>query len=236
MNKKTKTDKIIIDCIADLHGYKPKLPGGDLLILAGDYTASDKLAQWNEFWNWLKEQPYDKKILIAGNHDNMFKEKPLRSGIHEYFWQELFEFLDVDMKFEYLCDSGTEYKGLKIWGTPWTPWFSNLNTQCMAFCANEIYMDDKFKLIPNDLDILVTHGPMRHVLDTNAKGFACGSSSLRDNIERAQPRFHIFGHIHEQGGNQIMYNNPKGKNTWCVNCSYVNEFYVPNLNYVRIEV
>ena len=33
---------MIIDCISDLHGFFPKLEGGDLLIIAGDLTARDK--------------------------------------------------------------------------------------------------------------------------------------------------------------------------------------------------
>jgi len=73
---------MIIDCISDIHGFFPKLDGGDLLLIAGDLTARDEPQQFKEFKQWLKEQRYAKKVLIAGNHDNfLFRlENP-----HEYF-------------------------------------------------------------------------------------------------------------------------------------------------------
>jgi len=214
--------KMIVDCISDLHGFQPELPGGDLLILAGDYTARDRLTEWSAFFHWLKKQKYDKKIVIAGNHDNLFE-----TG----FPKTQQEAID----FEYLCDSGMEYNGLKIWGTPWTPLFDGVNPKCKAFMKSDMAINKKFSKIPEGLDILITHGPMYRILDGNRDGYACGSQSLRQHIDRAPPRFHVFGHIHEQGGNQLMYKHC-GPNTWCVNCSYVDENYKPVHIHVRIEL
>lgn len=231
---------MIVDCIADLHGYEPKLPGGDLLILAGDYTAADKMTQWGKFFRWVKEQPYRKKVLIAGNHDGFFESGFPKCQEEADDLKEVQSFLKErgemdDPDFEYLCDSGTEFEGLKIWGTPWTPWFHGVNPKCKAFMDSEGYLTKRFKLIPNNLDILITHGPMLHVLDGNYDGYACGSKALREAVDRARPRFHVFGHIHEQGNNQLMYKHV-GPNTWCVNCSYVNENYKPVFNYIRLEL
>jgi hypothetical protein len=55
-------DVMIIDCISDLHGYLPKLEGGDLLIVCGDLTAYNKPKQYEEFFLWLKKQKYRKKV------------------------------------------------------------------------------------------------------------------------------------------------------------------------------
>ncbi|HLT42767.1 MAG TPA: hypothetical protein VKZ95_08695 [Sphingobacteriaceae bacterium] len=55
-----------ITCIADLHGFKPKLNGGDLLIVAGDLTARDRKKEYDQFFEWLDNQNYRKKIWIAG--------------------------------------------------------------------------------------------------------------------------------------------------------------------------
>lgn len=88
-----------VTCISDLHGNYPELEGGDLLIIAGDYTASDKITQWEQFFKWLKGQDYRKKILIAGNHDNF-----MMSG----FPHNQLEAEGIS-DFEYLCDSGTEF-------------------------------------------------------------------------------------------------------------------------------
>ena len=60
---------MIIDCISDLHGHFPDLRGGDLLLIAGDLTARDIEPEYFKFFDWLDEQKYRKKILIAGNHD-----------------------------------------------------------------------------------------------------------------------------------------------------------------------
>lgn len=226
---------MIVDCIADLHGYKPNLPGGDLLILAGDYTARDKIPEWCDFFKWIKEQPYRKKVLIAGNHDGLFETGFPKSQKEADELKEVQEYLNFKEDFEYLCDSGTEFEGLNIWGTPWTPWFHGVNPKCKAFMDSESYLQKRFSLIPNNLDILITHGPMLHILDANADGYACGSKALREEIDRARPRFHVFGHIHEQGNNQLMYKHV-GPNTWCVNCSYVNEHYKPVFNHMRLEL
>lgn len=229
-----------VTCIADLHGHTPDLPGGDLLILAGDYTARDTIPQWIQFFRWLKKQKYRKKLVVGGNHDGFLMMSYPTCKEESDQLAEVTEFLDEcgekeDPDFEYLCDNGLEFEGIKIWGTPWTPWFHGVNPACKAFMKSEGRLDSKFSLIPENLDILITHGPMRHILDCNQDGYSCGSTSLRDHIDRAKPRFHVFGHIHEQGGNQLMYKH-RGSNTWCINCSYVNERYQAVNDYIRIEI
>lgn len=230
---------MIIDCIADLHGFKPKLPGGDLLILAGDYTAKDTFLEWADFFKWVKQQQYTKKILIAGNHDNLLYTGFPKTEKEAEELAELHDFLVHQGKtiedFEYLCDSGTEYNGLKIWGTPWTPLFDGVNPKCTAFMRYENFLNDKFSQIPTGLDILITHGPMKYILDENIHGYPCGSLALRKHIDRAKPRFHVCGHIHEQGGNELMYKHI-GINSWCINCSHVDENYKPLYTCIRIKV
>lgn len=49
--------------------------------------------------------------------------------------------------------------------------------------------------IPADLDILVTHYPPFGILDD---GF--GSPEILNFVLKAQPRYHLFGHIHRTGG------------------------------------
>lgn len=63
---------MIIDCISDLHGHFPSLEGGDLLIIAGDLTATHTPQELYQFNDWVKVQDYKKKVLIAGNHDTFF--------------------------------------------------------------------------------------------------------------------------------------------------------------------
>jgi len=96
----------IIDCISDCHGHYPELEGGDLLIVAGDFTARDEPVEYLKFNQWLREQNYKKKILIAGNHDNC-----VQNGITVLADINSDKKLIVNPLFapdvEYLCDSGT---------------------------------------------------------------------------------------------------------------------------------
>ena len=210
---------IKIDCCADLHGHYPKLEGGDLLIVAGDLTARDTVNEYQAFCYWLFQQNYRKKIVIAGNHDNELKKLPLK------FDPEITDFA-------YLCDSGTEFEGLKIWGSPWTKTFPGMNPKCKAFTVDaEEELAEKFTKIPEDTDILITHSPSYGILDWNTKGNLCGSTSLRDNVfERLNLKLHVFGHLHEAA---CMIDRLP-----CifVNASHVNERYEPVNKPIRIEL
>lgn len=226
---------MIIDCIADLHGHYPKLEGGDLLIVAGDWTTSDKPHEVLEFGLWINNQKYKRKIVIAGNHDNMIQETP-----------RIFEGLP-NFVLTYLCDSGTEFEGLKIWGSPWTLTFPGINPHCTAFTGTEAELEAKFALIPDDTDILITHGPPYGIMDAVHREVFCGerggwvgSESLLGKVFRIRPKLHVFGHIHEGYG---RYNHTPREGSsenlgitpvTFVNCSHVNERYKPVNKPVRV--
>lgn len=222
-----------ITCLSDLHGFYPEnLPGGDLLILAGDYTATDKIFEWAYFFSWLKRQNYRKKILIAGNHDGFLfnaypktkKEAREIAEVQEII--DLYEGIRDADDFEYLCDSGTEFEGVKIWGTPWTNWFHGVNPKCKFFMDKEKKNAKKFAKIPDGTDIVIAHSPMYGILDQNMDGDSCGSVSLRERIDVVNPKYFIFGHIHEQGGKEMIYKmTPRDVRVF--NCSVMNEYYIP---------
>lgn len=220
---------MIIDCISDLHGELPTLEGGDMLIIAGDMTGSDKVIQWKNFFDWFEDQDYKKKVFIGGNHDNyltacLSSSKAEDMGLREELW------------YDYLCDTGTEYEGIKIWGSPWTKTFKGINPHCTAFtCASDEEICQKWHLIPENIDILVTHSPPYFVLDQNKHGEHCGSTSLHNELMRIKPKFHIFGHIHENGGKKMILKTP-GHDITCINASIMNEYYDPVNNPVRIHI
>lgn len=227
---------MIIDCISDLHGHYPELEGGDLLIVAGDLTARDDFQGWLDFVAWLQLSRYKKKIVIGGNHDGWFVKNPPNENT---FGDECY----------YLCDSSTEFEGLKIWGSPWTKTFSGMNPKCKAFTYDtEAELEEKWNLIPNDTDILVTHSPPYLGMDTiydfrNQKCMNVGSKSLFDKILNVKPLLHVFGHIHENGGqkeNNRQCRHDRGdfsdKGTISVNASHVNEYYKPVNKPIRVEL
>lgn len=224
---------ISITAISDLHGHYPKLEGGDLLIVAGDLTTRDLPCERLEFLEWLAYQDYKRKIFIAGNHDN--------SLVNQSFKKTREDAVD------YLCDSGTQYEGLKIWGSPWTLRFPGMNPSCMAFtCETEEHLAEKWAMIPDDVDILITHSPIAGFLDRvedylNGKILNVGSTSLKQRIWSMEnpPKLIVCGHIHEGYG--------KTFDTWyefsndefemiIVNASHVNERYRPVNKPIRIEL
>ena len=197
---------MIIDAISDLHGKLPTLFGGNLLVVAGDITAYDKPSQWEKFFDWLKAQPYDRKIFVAGNHDGNAEN-----------------FIDTPvLGYEYLCDTGTEFQGLKIWGSPWTPTFCD-----WYFMKDRNKMHEAWDLVPQDTDILITHGPPRGILDLTGRPFNSfnevpmhvGCDSLRKFVDKAKPGLNIFGHIHEG------YGTLQTEDTLFVNASLMDERY-----------
>lgn len=204
---------MIIDCISDLHGTVVGLEGGDLLIVAGDITALDEAEEYASYFQWLESQPYEKIVWIAGNHDGCIANRKVR--------------IPKDGKIEYLQDSGTEYKGLKIWGSPWTPTFQDWHFMKDRGKAIQAVWDK----IPLDTDILITHGPPFGILDQVAGPYNLmqnvGCQDLREKIEQLkQLKLHVFGHIHESHGVQGKF----------VNASIMNEDYDPVNLPVRIEL
>lgn len=209
-----------ITCISDLHGHLPQLGSGDLLIVAGDLTARDRLHEYGTFFEWLARQQYTKKIIIAGNHDGYFTGNDPKEAAKQLCG------MGAD-SFEYLCDSACEFEGLKVWGSPWTPTFYDWHFMKDRGAA----IKEKWDLIPSDTDILITHGPPFGILDKVKfsskanKGNFAGCEELRKAIERIQPRLHIFGHVHEGYGTTVLKCTPH--DVLCVNASIMNENYDP---------
>lgn len=217
---------MIIDCIGCLHGAQPKLEGGDLLIVTGDLTANDHVNEYLAFHDWIGKQSYALKVVIAGNHDNILQNTLGFSGKH--------------LPFTYLCDSGTEFEGLKIWGSPWTAQFKGINPKCCAFTVPfgpdmEDRLKDTWRLIPSDTDILITHSPAYGILDgipsEDGSLFHVGSKSLQMELfERLNPKLFVHSHIHEAYGIEPT----GGFVQTAVNCSIMNERYKPVNKPVRI--
>jgi Icc-related predicted phosphoesterase len=232
--------QIKIDCISDLHGSFPILYGGDLLIIAGDITAMDMTHQWAKFYDWVRGLQYRKIILIAGNHDE-FLSQSITSEESRKLYKEFQDpnFLSDIPNLEYLCDNGTEFAGLKIWGSPWTPTFGEWH-----------FMKDRGKpiremwdKIPLDTNILITHGPPFGTLDKALHRYGLkgeddtytfqGCEDLSDKIlELKELKLHVFGHIHESYGKcyRAQEQTPEGIiNTGhlSVNAAIMNREYQP---------
>jgi predicted phosphodiesterase len=161
------------------------LPPGDVLVHAGDFCSSGSEKQAREFATYFRSQPHSHKVLIAGNHDRCLEADP-------NLWRELFGGV------HYLFDSGAEVCGLRFWGSPWQPWFLDWAFNLPRGAA----LREKWQLIPDGLDVLLTHGPPQGILDRTFSGEHAGCEELLSAVGARAPRLHLFGHIHEGYGSE----------------------------------
>lgn len=212
-----------ITCISDLHGYTPALPGGDVLIVAGDLTARDEPANWDLFYQWLLDQPYKRKIFIGGNHDNELQRK----GMPEKY---------VFSGINYLQDSGCEIDGIKFWGSPWTLNFFGQNPCAKAFgLYTDEDMSSKFNKIPTSTNVLITHTPPYGVLDNGFNRQRYGSVALEQRLRMMSDLMvSVFGHIH--GGSGMITVDKGGHSVRFVNAAHVDDCYDDVNSYKQITV
>lgn len=180
--------KYNITFISDTHNLHEKvhLPGGDILIHSGDATNTGKKPEIENFLGWFSNQNYTHKIFIAGNHDYLFQTEKYRPDpIHR------------ELGVQYLEDTMAEMDGIRIYGTPWQPEFFNW---AFNLPRNGIELMDKWDLIPNDLDILISHGPPWSMLDLTNNMVNVGCDLLYEKVKKSPPVICCFGHIHFSRG------------------------------------
>jgi Icc-related predicted phosphoesterase len=185
-----------ITCISDTHSLvrnsdslkvlTDQLTGGEIIIHAGDMSSQGSATEVLLFLEWFSALPYTHKILIAGNHDWLFERDPgLANDLLENF-----------PGITYLNDSEATIEGLRFWGSPITPFFNS-----WAFNRHSKEIGKHWDMIPEGIDVLVTHGPPAGILDTiNNIHPPAGCQILRDAVARVKPKLHVFGHIHEGRG------------------------------------
>lgn len=189
-----------------MHDRLP-IPEGDVFIHAGDITdvgSPEDVARFNGFVKSLKHRY---KIVIAGNHDFVFQNS------HHVARGMLTDCI-------YLEDSETAIEGIRVYGSPWQPRFMN-----WAFNLERgAELKAKWDRIPEDVDILITHGPpLGHGDDIPSYGSTehVGCADLLAAVERIKPKYHIFGHVHEG------YGVTRNEHTTFINASMCDAAYNP---------
>jgi len=207
------SEKIILDLLSDTHNRHTKCEceGGDIILHAGDVSGRGDVDEIITFLDWYARQDYEHIILVPGNHDFAFEEDP--KGMAEEC---------KDRGIILLNDSGVTVKGVKIWGSPVQPWFHNWAFNRQRGPEIKKHWD----LIPNDTEVLITHGPPADILDMTTgimgepKG-GVGCLDLTKKIAETKIRLHVFGHIHE--GRGVTYQ----KEVTYVNASFLDRMYYP---------
>jgi Icc-related predicted phosphoesterase len=200
--------------LSDTHTLHDQVvvPEGDLLIHAGDLTYTGRISQFENVERWLLKQAERFPlgvIVIAGNHD---------FGAREFFRKG-----ERGSKFYFLDDSGIEIEGVKFWGSSYTPTFGRW--AYMADRGDDI--KKHWNLIPDDTDVLITHGPLWGILDSSeVTNGSVGCEDLHDAVfDRVQPKVHVFGHIHGGYGHKFKIKPNDVADIRFYNASVVNEDY-----------
>jgi Icc-related predicted phosphoesterase len=192
-----------------------EIPKCDLLIHAGDFSFVGKMIDAMEVNQWfgkLKERGTIKEaILICGNHDWIGEKNP--SWTKEAFTNAI-----------YLDEESCEVFGLKVFGSAWSPEFNN-----WAFNAQRgKEISRHWAKIPDDTQILISHGPPYGILDVNTEEIYnkpqgpehLGCEELRKRIDQLKDlKLNVFGHIHSSHGIE-EHNGVK-----FINASVLNESY-----------
>jgi len=218
-----------IICISDTHNYHKtiKLPEGDIIVHTGDFSSRGYNHELEDFTKWYGSLKYKHKVLIAGNHDIGTEKKELE-----------FKKMCTDNDIIYLNDSGISLEGIMFWGSPVTPrfgngWAWNRDIENLIPPRGTVYnpIKDHWDRIPDNVDVLLTHGPPKGVLDfTYYDQKHVGCPILLDKVLDIAPKLHIFGHIHEcQGMDQIG-------DTVFVNASICTLQYKPTNKPIVVEI
>ncbi len=204
--------------LSDTHGKWPysnadPAPTVDVFLHCGDLTQVGGLRSFKRAMEDIKSIKADLKLVIAGNHDLELDEKWVHDNMDE---DDLKDHRDCVSYMESLKEEGIYYltegthrftlpddRQFSIHASPYTPEFGSY---AFAYGKDE----DRFNLgvnsVPNEVDILMTHGPpsfsglAQYQLDVSQDGTHCGCEKLTNALKRALPRLHCFGHIHEGRG------------------------------------
>jgi Icc-related predicted phosphoesterase len=197
--------KLKITFISDTHGkhnqLSKDLPGGDILIHAGDFMNSGyQQTEATQFLEWFdKIDNYTDKIFIAGNHDRLFENDPewVKFILEEY---KTIDYLQDKEWVDYNDgpNGDSPEDNIRIYGSPWQPEFYNW---AFNLPRNGEKMKAYWDAIPDNTDILITHGPPYGHLDIpGGHTIRVGCEMLRYRVDEFKPKIHVFGHIHEGYG------------------------------------
>ena len=210
-----------IICVSDTHCRlsKIKIPEGDILLHAGDLTFQgniEEISQEAKQLEKIKHRFTHGIVVVPGNHDRLFER-------NETLAREIMGDTKV------LIDQSLVVDGLNFYGSPHQPWF---HSWAYNLQRGEP-LREKWALIPENTDVLITHGPPNGILDIAPHPFEnhVGCEELAIRVKQLKNlKLHLFGHIH------YGYGSTKIDNVTFINASCCTESYKPTNDPWIIEI
>lgn len=219
--------------LSDTHGMHmmipSPLPEADIVVHAGDLTNRGTMLECAQALGWFNALPYKYRVCIAGNHDLFLDpdhaDQPSTPSAIDAIMPKAEGFF-------YLNDSGCEIEGIKFWGSPVQPEFFGWGFNRMRGPQIQEHWD----LIPDDTDVLITHGPAYRFVDEcpdfrdRREIVHVGCANLAKTIvDRVKPKLHVCGHVHHGYGHVYL------KNMLFVNGSICTESYSPTNKPILVD-
>jgi Icc-related predicted phosphoesterase len=225
---------MIITFISDTHNkhkqIESSLQGGEFLIHAGDISSMGYKHEIQQFCKWFNSLTnYTHKIFIAGNHDWGFQinANEISEILNSY---KTIDYLQDEMMTFYYDGPNGDFpdKTIRVYGTPWQPEFCNW---AFNLPRNGVELLEKWNVIPENIDILITHSPAWGILDDveGRRGQHLGCELLIERIQAIRPKIHVCGHIHSGYGYYF------DGYTHFINASVLNEQYIYTQKPLTIE-
>jgi predicted phosphodiesterase len=183
--------------ISDTHSFhrQVNVPEVDCIIHCGDITWTGEMSIIEDFCYWMSDLPHRYKICIAGNHDRNF-ERSWEMHASRKMMQ--------DAGIIYLQDSGVEIEGIFFYGSPWTPFFNDWSFNL----PRGKKIAEKWKLIPDKTNCLITHGQCKGILDYVPGAGSQGCEDLLNRVnELKNLKLVAGGHLHYEGSKTVKINN-----------------------------
>ena len=193
--------------LSDTHGKHRELsplPEADLVVHAGDFATIGTEAEVLDFLNWFCDLPHRHKVFVCGNHD-----EPLLSGRVSGLPNNCHQLNFSSMVIEE-----------KIAGFPFF-----IEREGNSGYQKAIEYEEE------GVDIVVSHQPPYGILDGDLLYGHLGSPTLLMKVKNWQPKFHLFGHIHEASGRR-----DEGGTTFINSAQIRNEVVTPLLPPIVIEL
>ncbi|ROT34714.1 hypothetical protein SODALDRAFT_262927, partial [Sodiomyces alkalinus F11] len=203
-------------------GYRYPLPEADVAIHCGDLTSNSNIPELEDTFSMLRQLSAPLKLVIAGNHDlaldrnhwdsvvesleargriplpvvEQYKRCPVEfQRIIDAARQDGVIYLPDDGVYDFELGNGAR---LRVFASPMTPSYGAWAFQ---------YPRGTYKFdIPAaaGIDVVVSHGPPRGVLDRASNGQYAGCDELFAAVCASRPQIHCFGHIHEAWGAELV--------------------------------